>query len=74
MCFWWRGEFITIGHGVKGPKLGSEFCGLAKGLAIQGVKSLTIEEKTLQIVIYSPKPKVPDKRNRSALQKTGTEA
>ena len=42
---------------------GSESFGLAKELAIQEVKSLKIDENTLEIVIYSPKLKVADKRN-----------
>ena len=41
---------------------GSECCGVAKGLAIHEGKSLIIDGKTLQIVIYSPKLKVTDKR------------
>ena len=52
----------------------TDSCGLAKGVAIEQVKSLKIYEKTLEIVIYSPKPKVADKRNRSAKPKRGAEA
>ena len=48
---------------------GCESCGSAKGLALQGVKSLKIDRNTLETVIYSPKLKVADIRNRSAIQK-----
>ena len=45
-----------------------------KGLAIQEVKSLKIDEKRLEVVIYGPKLKVADKRYRSSVQKRGGEA
>ena len=48
-------------------------CGLAKGLGIYEVKSRKIGEKMFKIVVYSPKPKVADKRNRSTHHKSGTE-
>ena len=50
---------------------GSESCGLAKGVAIQEVKSLKIDEITRDIVIFTLKLKVADKRNRGGLQKQG---
>ena len=53
---------------------GSESCGLAKGVAILQVKSLKFDEKTLKIVIYSPKLRVADRRNRSALPKRVAQA
>ena len=53
---------------------GCDSCGLARGLAIREVKSLKIDKRMLEIVIYSAKRKVADKRNSSALQKRGVEA
>ena len=47
---------------------GSETYGLAKRVAIQEVKLLKFDVKLLQIVIYSQKPTVADKRNRAALE------
>ena len=53
---------------------GSESSGLAKRLAIKEVSSLKIDEKTLEIVIYSRNPKVADKRNMGALPKRVAQA
>ena len=42
-------ELSKIAHGTNRE----EFCGLAKGVAIQNVQSLENDEKTLEIVIVS---------------------
>ena len=49
----------------------SESCGLAQGVAIEEVKSAKIDKTTREIVLFTLKRKVADKRNRSRLRKKG---